>query len=423
MDTLALFERLAVALAIGLLIGLERGWKARDEAEGERTAGLRTHALSGLLGGIWGGFTATQGQAGIVALSIAFAVFSGAMTLFFWRETNQEGTRDGTNLIAALLAFTLGAFAVAGDMTLAAASAVAATGLLAFKPSLHAWLRRLTWEELRSALILLAMTIILLPALPDRTIDRWGVVNPYEIWLMTVLIAVISFAGYVAVKVLGTRNGIAAAGLAGGLVSSTAVTLSMAQLAHKYPARTHTMAGGALISSATMLARVLVVVALLNAGLLAKLGLPLGLACAVMASAGFALILRQTASQAGSDGGELMLTNPLDIAGVLKFGALLTAIIIASHVAAKWAGQVGVYTVAALSGVADVDAITLSMSRLAPDRVEAGVAAAAILIVTGVNTVAKTVLGWLSGGAAFGRIIAAVSAAAFCAAASAFALS
>lgn len=411
MDTLALFERLAVALAIGLLIGIERGWKARDEAEGERTAGLRTHALSGLLGGVWGALAQTHGEGGMVALSIAFAVFAAAMTLFFWRETNQEGTRDSTNLIAALLAFSLGAFAVAGDMTLSAAAAVAATALLALKSVLHAWVRRLTWEELRSALILLAMTVILLPALPNRGIDPWGIINPHEIWLMTVLIAIISFTGYVAVKLFGDHNGIAVTGLAGGLVSSTAVTLSMAQLARAHPARTLTLAGGALISSATMLARVLAVVAIVNASLLAKLGLPLALACAVLATAGFALVGLRRAGANGEES-KLELTNPLDVAGVLKFGALLTVIIVASQVAAGWAGDAGVYTVAALSGIADVDAVTLTMSRAAPVKVETGVAAAAILIVTGVNTVAKAVLGWISGGAQFGRIMVAAAAAA-----------
>lgn len=420
MDTLALFERLAVALAIGLLIGLERGWKARDEAEGERTAGLRTHALSGLLGGVWGALAQTHGEGGMVALSIAFAVFAAAMTLFFWRETNQEGTRDSTNLIAALLAFSLGAFAVAGDMTLSAAAAVAATALLALKSVLHAWVRRLTWEELRSALILLAMTVILLPALPNRGIDPWGIINPHEIWLMTVLIAIISFTGYVAVKLFGDHNGIAVTGLAGGLVSSTAVTLSMAQLARAHPVRTSTLAGGALISSATMLARVLAVVAIVNASLLAKLGLPLALACAVLATAGFALVGLRRAGANGEEG-KLELTNPLDVAGVLKFGALLTVIIIASQVAAGWAGDAGVYTVAALSGIADVDAVTLTMSRAAPVKVETGVAAAAILIVTGVNTVAKAVLGWISGGAQFGRIMVAAAAAALGTGALAFA--
>ncbi len=422
MDTLALFERLAVALAIGLLIGLERGWKARDEAEGERTAGLRTHALSGLLGGVWGALAQTHGEGGMVALSIAFAVFASAMTLFFWRETNQEGKRDSTNLIAALLAFSLGAFAVAGDMALSAAAAVAATGLLALKSVLHAWVRRLTWEELRSALILLAMTVILLPALPNRTIDPWGMINPQEIWLMTVLIAVISFAGYVAVKLFGDRNGIAVTGLAGGLVSSTAVTLSMARLAQACPARTSTLAGGALISSATMLARVLAVVAIVNASLLAKLGVPLALACAVLAAAGFALVGMRRAG-ADAEDGKLSLTNPLDVAGVLKFGALLTVIIVASQVAAGWAGDAGVYTVAALSGIADVDAVTLTMSRAAPVTVETGVAAAAILIVTGVNTVAKAVLGWITGGAQFGRIMVAAAIAALGVAALAFAFS
>ena len=106
MDTVALFQRLAVALAIGLLIGLERGWKAREESEGERTAGVRTLALTGLLGGIWGAFPATHVDGGLIALALAFAVYAAAMTLFFWRETNQEGSRDATNIVAALLAWS-----------------------------------------------------------------------------------------------------------------------------------------------------------------------------------------------------------------------------------------------------------------------------------------------------------------------------
>ena len=422
MDTFALFERLAVALAIGLLIGLERGWKAREEGEGERTAGVRTLAMPGLIGGIWGALPATYLDGVMMALALAFVVYAAAMTLFFLRETNQEGTRDATNLVAALLSFSLGAFAVAGDMTVAAAAGVVATGLLALKPALHGWVRRLTWEELRSALILLAMTIVMLPVLPDRTVDPWGFVNPHEIWLMTVLIAVISFAGYVAVKVFGDRNGIAVTGLAGGLVSSTAVTVSMAQLARAHPERTATLAGGALISSATMLARVLAVVAIVNASLLGRLGVPLALACVVLGIAGLALIMRPGHEAPDANETELTLTNPLDVAGVLKFGALLTVIIVASRVATAWAGDAGAYAVAALSGVADVDAVTLTMSRLAHDRIEPAVAAGAIVIVTGVNTIAKAALGWASGGAHFGRIMAIAAAAALGAAALAFLL-
>lgn len=412
MDTLALFERLSVALAIGLIIGLERGWKAREEAEGERTAGLRTHALSGLLGGTWGAFAALNGDLGVIGLAIGFLAYTGAMTLFFYRETEQEGTRDATNLVAAMLAFLLGAFAVAGDMIVAAAAGVAATGLLALKPALHGWIKRLTWAELRSALILLAMTIILLPLLPKRTIDPWDAINPFEIWLMTVLIAVISFAGYITVKLFGDRKGIALTGIAGGLVSSTAVTVSMAQLARANPGQTAALVGGSLISSATMLARVFIVVGIVNAALLAKLGAPLALACAVLAVSGYLLVTRPDGVANEEGARALALDNPLDLGGVLKFGALLTVIIVASKIATALAGDAGAYAVAALSGVADVDAVTLTMARMAEGGLDQAVAARAIALVVAVNTIAKAVLGWMTGGFEFGKRMGTAAAAA-----------
>lgn len=403
MDTLGFSERLLVALSIGLLIGLERGWKARDEVEGERTAGLRTHGLAALMGGLWGGFAAVKGDAGMIALGLGFMAYTGAMTLFFYREANAEKRLDATNLVAALLAFSLGAFAVAVDMAAAAAAAVVATALLALKASLHAWLRRMTWEELRSALILLTMTVVLLPVLPRRAIDPWGAINPYEIWLMTVLIAVISFAGYVAVKVLGDRNGIAVTALAGGLVSSTAVTVSLAQRAQAHPDKTSQLAGGALLSCATMVGRVLVVVGIINPGLLANIGFSLVAAGAVLGLAGLFFMWQQRERDDDGKESATSLGNPIDLAGVLKFGALLTVIIVASKIATAVAGSVGAYAVAAFSGIADVDAVTLTMSRMANNGVAADVAAHAIAIVAGVNTVVKAVLGWMTGGAAFGQ--------------------
>ena len=289
----------------------------------------------GLDGGI-------AGRGRLIALALGFAAYAATMTFFFYRETEQEGTRDATNLVAAMLAFALGAFAVVGNMEVAAAAGVGATALLALKPGLHAFVKRLTWEELRSFLVLLAMSVILLPVLPNRTIDPWGTVNPFEIWLMTVLIALISFAGYVTIKLLGNRKGIAFTSVVGGLVSSTAVTVNMANLAREHPEQVSSLAGGALLSSAVMLARVVAVVAILNAALVVKLGPALALAGGILAVWGL-ILLRQQSGPAADQSGTMTLGNPLDIAAVLKFGALLTAIIVLSKAAAAVAGNAGAY--------------------------------------------------------------------------------
>lgn len=405
MDTFELFQRLALALAIGLLIGLERGWVTRDEPDGERVAGLRTLALSSLLGGVWGAIGLKAGDAGIIVLGVAFAVLGAAILVFRLREAVRDGTFGATTVVAALLAFSLGALAVIGDMAAAAAAGVATTALLALKPALHGWVRRLTWLELRSALALLAMTFILLPILPNRPIDPWATINPFEIWLMTVMIGVLSFAGYVAIKLTGERRGIVLTGLAGGLASSTAATLTLARLALGNRQRVDLLAGGALLAGATMMSRVLLVVALAQAALLDHVVAPLVAATVATTVAGMALIARRSA---GPDEATAMgLGNPLDLAAVLKFGGLLTAVGLLTHLATRVAGSGGAYTLAALSGIADVDAITLSMARLGGSgAISLDVAGLAVLIAVAVNTISKAVIGWAAGGRDFGMRMA-----------------
>ncbi len=268
MDENQIFIRIGLALAIGFLIGVERGWRERDEAEGERAAGLRTFALIGLFGGIWGLLARELGPA---PFGLAFLAIAGALTLFRWRETQAEGIRGMTTLVAGFLTFSLGAYAVLGDMAVAAAAAVATTALLSAKEWLHSWLRVLTWQELRAALILLAMTFVALPVLPDRGFGPYGALNPYEIWLMTVVIAGVSFIGYVAVKVAGERYGSLIAGLAGGLVSSTATTLDLARRTRAEPSTWRLRLSGAFAASTVMFVRVGVVVALFGPILLGRL--------------------------------------------------------------------------------------------------------------------------------------------------------
>ena len=248
MDTFELLQRLSVALAIGLIIGLERGWQSRDHPEGGRAAGLRTHALCALLGGVWGAIAQTKGVDGVLALGLAFSAFSAAIIVFRYRETAHEGTFGATTVVAAMLAFTLGSFAVVGDVQAAAAAGVAVAGLLSLKRVLHDWLIRLSWDELRSALVLLAMTCVLLPLLPNHTVDPWSAINPFELWLMTIMIAAISFVGYAAIKFAGIGAGAVIMGVAGGLTSSTAVTMTLSKLAGEHPGGNRALGAGIVLS-------------------------------------------------------------------------------------------------------------------------------------------------------------------------------
>lgn len=410
MEPVEQLQRLGVALAIGLLIGIERGWQSREEREGERAAGLRTHALAALLGGLWAIIAQELGQSGALALAGAFLALSSAIILFRYRETGHDGSFGATTVVAAMLAFTLGATAVLGDMAIAAAGGVAVAALLALKGVLHSWVERISWLELRSALLLLAMTFICLPILPNRTIDPWQAVNPFEIWLLTIMIAGISFAGYIAIKLAGDHLGTVMSGIAGGLVSSTAVTLTMSRLAREHPDHTPVLLAGVLMAGATMMVRVLFVAGLVNASLLAHIAPPIGMAGLMLAAVGFYALTR--GGRAGGDTQGLALRSPFELATVLKFGALLTVITVLTKIVTGGGGSWGAYALAAISGVADVDAIVLSMARLSSGPLDNSVAVRAILIVVAVNTAMKAVLAWITGGTRIGRpmVLAAVAA-------------
>jgi uncharacterized membrane protein (DUF4010 family) len=302
-----------------------------------------------------------------------------------------------------MLAFTLGAFAVMGDPGAAAAAGVATALILALKSWLHGWLDRLTWEELRSGLILLAMTVIMLPLLPDRELGPWLPVNPREVWLMTIFIAALSFAGYVAIRVAGSEFGILLSGLAGGLVSSTAVTLNMAHLAREHSAHREMFAASTMLAGAMMMMRVLVVVSVVNVALVAKLAPALLLGMATQAV--FAALLAWRAGNSAEAASPLSLRNPIEFGSVLQFGALLAVIMVLAKGAEVWAGSAGAYALAAVSGVLDVDAISLSMARLAPDGLDATSAVIAILIAVAVNSISKVGLAWSAGGQTYGKLL------------------
>jgi uncharacterized membrane protein (DUF4010 family) len=403
-----LIWRLSVALAIGLLIGLERGWKAREAAEGERAAGVRTLALAGLLGGVWGAVAAPYGGYGVIALALAFMAFVAVIALFRLREIAAEHIYGATTVVAAMLSFALGAFSVIGEPLPAIAGGVATAALLASKTALHAWLQRLSWPELRSGLVLLVMSFILLPALPNHPIDPWGAINPFALWLMTVLIATISFVGYVAVKAVGYRRGLAVAGLAGGLASSTATTAAMARLAPERADQVGALAGGAVLANAVMALRVLAILGLINLDLALRLAAPLTGLALVYLLAGATLVRSERAGGDHADQAPL-IDNPLDLAMVLKFGLFLALVMALSRIASHFAGPAGVYAIAMLSGMADVDAIALAMGRQGAAEIGLQAAGIAVLLAIASNTLVKTVLGWTLGGRALGARLAIAS--------------
>lgn len=397
MDQTDLILRLGLSLAVGFLIGLERGWRERDEEEGHRTAGLRTFTLIGLMGGIFG---ALSQDGNLVLLAVGFVTTGATVGAFMWREGQQKNDLSVTSLVAAMLTFLLGAYAVLGDLQVAAGAGVATVILLAHKQVLHEWLTRISWPELRSGLLLAAMTFMLLPLLPNRTIDPWNVLNPYSLWLMTILIAAVSFGGYAIVKFAGPKTGLILAALLGGMFASTAVTLSLARLARDNAGHVRLLAGGILASGCVMFLRVLVVTALINPRLSLAVAPVLLIAAAAMGILAFVFVSARNETEI-KDHKEFNLKNPFDILEVLRFGALLTVITLAVALARTQPGDSSVLAVAAISGLADVDAVTLSVARFGE---VSSAAVNAILAAVAVNTFAKGAYAWLVGGTPLGLL-------------------
>jgi uncharacterized membrane protein (DUF4010 family) len=392
MDTVELFQRLGLALAIGLLIGLERGWRERAEKSGSRTAGIRTFTLIAALGGIWGAMTPVLGPVPLAAAGLGFAL---AFAFFEWRELEAKGEFSVTSTIAGYIAFALGAYAVLGDRIVAAALGVAVVALLAARAPLHRFVETLSWPELRSAILLLAMTFVVLPFLPNRTLDPWDAFNPYQLWLITVVLAAISFAGYVAVRVLGERWGLLVSSVAGSFVSSTTVTVTNARLAAQSPSEKFPfLALTICIAWMTSISRMSALAIGINPAMFQPLLVPVGAAVVVL---GLAAIYFYFTSAPGHASAESSFSNPLDLKFVLSLGALIAVIAVAAKAASEGLGQAGLLAVAGLSGFADVDPVTVSSARLAGASITPDQAAQAILLAAGANLVTKMSAIWIGG--------------------------
>ncbi|MDY6841635.1 MAG: DUF4010 domain-containing protein [Pseudomonadota bacterium] len=391
---------LAVALLLGAIIGLERGWDTREQKSGERIAGIRTFALVGLLGGISAVLAREITEWAFPVLLISVV----AMAIVAYSERLEHIRNFSiTGMVGMVLTFCFGAVAVAADPVIATASAVVTAIILDNKEEIHNWVNKLKEHELDAALKLLLISVVMLPLLPNAKMGPGGVLNPREIWWMVVMIASISFVGYFAMRVAGTRKGILFTSLFAGLTSSTALTLHFARQASKNPQLNAQFATGILIACGTMFPRILVYCLVINPDLLPSLIWPVVIMTVLLYGPAI-LIWRKNNKQLQVS--QLTLNqNPLDLGSALVFGLLLTAILLLGEFLGNWLGDAGIYALAATSGIADVDAITLSLTRMSNDSLAMSTAVIGIVIAAATNNLVKSGMAGIIGNRHTGLLV------------------
>lgn len=351
--TLELFRTFGLAMLLGALMGLER------EQAGARIAGMRTFPLISLLGAVTGLLAEQSGNLWLVAVGlIGVTALTVTGNLLQARRRPDPGL---TTEVAMLIAYGVGALVYFGQAPLAVAVTFASTAILYFKPHLHAFSRRLEQRDLYAVFQFGLVTFIILPLLPDRNLGPFGALNPHHIWLMTVLISGMSLAGYMVLKLAGGRWGGPLLGFLGGLVSSTATTLAFGRHARKDPDFSGTAAVVVILASTVVMLRVAVEVAVINPAMLKSLGPP------VLAMFLAGVVAGAVAWRRARSGKTLVpeAKNPAELTVAVAFGLLYGVVLLAVSAGKHYFGSEGVYVVSLISGLTDVDAITLSSARLA----------------------------------------------------------
>ncbi|MEH0083541.1 DUF4010 domain-containing protein [Vibrio antiquarius] len=378
-----LIWNLLIALLLGAIVGTQRGWVMRNSVEGSRVAGIRTFSLVGLLGGL----------VGILAniytpLLIGFALIALVILtcIAFVIQQKKSGDVSITGVVSIMVVFVLGNLTVSGEAVLAAAAAVITAVVLDNKRELHQALQKLQEYELDAALRLLLISIVMLPLLPNQSYGPWNALNPYEIWWMVVLIASISFVGYFAIKIGGAKRGILFTSVFAGLSSSTALTLQFSHLSREQASISPLLASGILLSCGTMFPRLLIVLSVINPQLV-KLLWPIVMAMMVALYIPAWWIWRRSEVEQIEQSNKQ--TNPLALQSALFFGLVLAVIMLLAHALSDWFGNAGVLILSALSGITDVDAISLTLGRQSTQTLSVTTAALGILIAASVNTIVK----------------------------------
>ncbi|NDK55055.1 MgtC/SapB family protein [Pontibacter fetidus] len=359
MPNLELFQTLAISLGLGLLVGLQR------QHQNARIAGIRTFPIITVFGTVcawlaqdFGGWMLAAGAVGTAAIVVVANLL---------QRTEKHIDVGQTTEAALLLMFAVGAYLVVGNTPVAVAIGASIAVLLHLKETLHKAIAKLGEEDLRAIMQFVVISLVILPVLPNRTFGPYNVLNPYNIWLMVVLIVGIGLAGYFAYKIFGGKAGTLLGGVLGGLISSTATTVSYAKRSKdtdQQKASNNLIALVILIASAVSVLRIVIEVSVVAPATLGKVAPPLIcllLLMAILIGLGF-FIKKEGAGQMPEQ------QNPAQLKTALVFGAIYAIVILATAAAKDHFGESGLYIVAVISGLTDVDAITLSTSRLMNNR-------------------------------------------------------
>ncbi|MFN9579269.1 MAG: MgtC/SapB family protein [Novosphingobium sp.] len=379
---------IALALALGLLIGIERGWTQRDQAAGSRFAGIRTYGLLGLAGGLGGALqTAFPALSAVLLAATAVLVVMG-----YWRSTRGQqaapASISGTASLVGLLTLACGFVAGAGGHALASAATGVMVLVLAMRHQLHDWISRLDEREVLAIAHFALISLVILPLLPDTPMGPLDAWRPRQIWLVVVLVCGFSFLGYIAARRLGASRGILAPAAAGAVVSSTAVTASLAGKMRDRAEDPAVLGSGIALASAVMFLRVIVLVAALAPFARSTL-LAWAMPGMLTSLAGAWLLGRGSGKASAATSPDLALRNPFALGPAL----ILAALVMVLSVAARWVlerfGDAGLAVVLALSGMLDVDSAIITMGNLPAGTIDPRLAALILMPPVLLNTLIK----------------------------------
>lgn len=389
-----IFFRFGVALIIGVLIGLQREYSF-DEPSNELFAGVRTFALMGLIGSTGALLSDLTGSPW--PFIVILLILGAFLTVSYFVDATR-GKIGLTTEFAAVLTVLVGALAYWGELILAVTIGVTMAALLSIKVEARRFVQRITRDDIFAAIKFAIVVAIILPVLPNQAFGPppFDVFNPYSIWLMVVLISGISFVGYILNKIVGAKRGIGLTGFLGGLVSSTAVTLNFTQRSQQASILSRPFALAIIISWTVMFSRVLVQAAVVNLALVSHLWLPI--TASVLVGLAYCLYL-YLAQRTEKEQEGLVFENPFELGPAIKFAMLFVVILFVARAAQVYLTEVGLYVSSLVSGVADVNAITLSMAQLSREvgGLDLQVAARAIVLATVANTVVKGVIVLIGG--------------------------
>lgn len=396
------FMDLAIAAGLGLLVGLQ---KERAESP---LAGLRTFALVTLAGAVAAliGETTTHWVVVGGLLAVAAMMFVGNLVIL---HTNNGDDPGQTTEVAVVLMYLIGALVVAGSREIAIVLGASTAMLLHLREELHTWVDRLSDRDVRAIMQFVVISLVVLPVLPDQTYGPYDVLNPRQIWWMVVLIVGLNLVGYAAFRLFGARAGTALAGILGGVISSTATTISYARQTATDRGRDRVAVLVVWIASGVVYLRVMLEIGAVAPDFLPTAAGPLSIMLGVF------VILAALRWQSGVSPGESPLEpgNPSELKPAILFGALYAVVLLVLAAAEDFLGDAGLYVAAVLSGLTDVDAITLSTSRLvATEGLAPDIGWRVILVGSLSNLVFKLGMAATLGSRAFAKRLAVLVAAA-----------